>query len=138
MAVLESELDSLAAEAVAMLQIAPPIEQLRQKLFQQIEECDVFAASNDALFITTSLPLANALIHYAAEPTALNQARVWARVRWPHQDPTSMLATLTLIYVVQQGVKSFAAEPQRNEMWDGIHRRIETLLQAEPSEAAVA
>jgi hypothetical protein len=140
LALLESELQSLAAEAVGKLAITAEIKRLGPTLFQQIEDCDAFAGTvDDALFIATSLPIANALIHYAASQFALRDARNWARDRWPDApDPTSMLAALTLIYIVNEGQASSGAEPERKTRWERIHQRIEKILQTAPREAAMA
>jgi hypothetical protein len=138
--VLESDLESLAAEAVGILQIGPEIERLSSTLFEQIEVCDAFAASSiDSLFMPTALPLANALIHYAASKPALGNARIWSHERWPDEkDPTRMLATLTLIYIIELGAKTFAGDPERGVTWRRIFGRISTILQEEPRVAAVA
>jgi hypothetical protein len=123
-------LESLAAEAVAVLGILPSLKKAERTLLDQIEECDRFAGtSNHALFIVTTMPLANSFIHYAADLDALRNARQWASERWPGQDPSSMLATLTLMYMIQQGVRVFGADPAQREKWDRIYARIESLLQ---------
>jgi hypothetical protein len=140
-AAFESDLRSLVAEAVDVLEIAPEIDRIAPTLFEQVEACDDFAARNiDAAFLPTSLPLTNALIHYAAPLDALSEAREWSRERWPDErDPTKMLAVLTLIYIIEKGTKEFAGDPQRHKKWQRMHDRIAAILQqAEPSVAAVA
>jgi hypothetical protein len=139
-AVFESELESLAAEAVHILGIASEIERLGPTLFEQVEVCDAFAArSIGSLFAPTALPLANALIHYAAAPKNLDRARGWSHERWPDQhDPTRMLAALTLVHIIELGWKAFQNDPDRQEIWQRIHDRLATMIPAEPRVAAVA
>ena len=134
-----TELQAVASEAISVLGIASDIDRMAPTLFTQIEDCDRFAVtSGDSLFIATSLPIANAFIHYATSLDALNHARRWARERWPDEDdPTSMLAVLTLMYIVAAGLKAFKGDPLKREVWERIDQRIENTLHAEPA-AAVA
>jgi hypothetical protein len=133
------ELQAVASEAVSVLGIGPDIERMSPTLFAQIEDCDTFATtSGDTLFLATSLPIANAFIHYATSLDALNRARRWARERWPDEDdPTSMLAVLTLMYIVSAGLSRYKSDPQKSAVWERIDRRIENTLHTEPA-AAVA
>jgi hypothetical protein len=138
----EPELEQLAAEAVDLLGIRDAIKRTSPTLFEQIEDCDTFASSSDdSLFIATTLPIANAFIHYATTRPQLASARRWVRERWPDEDdPTSTLAALTLLYIVREGVKRFQKDPDKREVWDRIRNRIGNTLHGQPHtpNAAVA
>jgi hypothetical protein len=125
--VAETELERLSIEAVSLLGIRTAIDRTAI-LFRQIEECDA-KSSDDALFIATSLPIANAFIHHATSRHGLAEARKWARVLWPDEDdPTSMLAALTLLYIVCEGVRRFREDPARKQVWARIRGRVANTL----------
>jgi hypothetical protein len=83
--------------------------------------------------------MANALIHYGASQYALADARNWAATHGPEgQDPMSTLTVLTLFYLVVEGVKAYANDPQRSATWRRIRERMRNVLEPETPEAAVA
>jgi hypothetical protein len=131
-------MEALAAEAVGVLGIGPAVDRIGPTLFRQIEDSDTFATtSGESLFLATTLPIANAFIHYATSRDALTRARQWAREHWPdEEDPTAMLAVLTLMHIVSVASKRFENDPVKREVWERIHQRIESVLHGAPRTAA--
>lgn len=127
----ESIIERLAAEAVDVIGVRESIAAAADTIFAQIEGSDTFAtgsAQEDAIFIATSLAMANAVVHYRTRKSQLAQARAWAHERWPDEDPTTVLATLTLIYMVGEGWKRFRDIAEKKTVWERIHRRVVTLI----------
>lgn len=137
---VESFFEALAAEAVDVIGVREEIARSADMIFAQIEDCDTFAsgsAEEDEIFIATSLPIANAVIYYRTPKAQLQQARVWAHQRWPEEkDPTLALATLTLVYMINEGWKRYRDIVEKRPVWERIRNRVAALTEA-PS-AAVA
>ncbi len=69
-------------------------------------------------FMTSSLPIVNGLIHFASSRDRLDSAVAWAQRDTSNQagvaDPTSTLAALALLYIVDNGAQSHVGKP---EVW---------------------
>jgi hypothetical protein len=133
----ESLLGDLAAEAVEVVGVRNVIATAADTIFAQIEDCEAFASGSpdaDAIFIATSLPVANAVIHYRTSRAQLAQARTWARERWPDEkDPTVALATLTLIYIIGEGWKRYSMIAEKREVWARIRGRVASVVEESPA-----
>jgi hypothetical protein len=132
---------SLAEEAVAVVGVADVIADDAEKLFAKIEACEAFSSGSrdaDAFFFATSLPIANAVIHYGTPAERLEEARWWARRRWPEEeDPAVALATLTLIYMINKGWERYRKIAEKKPLWQRIRAHV-TALAEEPTSATAA
>ena len=132
-AVLDVRIEQIAAEAVRLLGVDVVLDQATDAVLSQFEDCDLFAmkASSDAddIFIELSLPIANALIHYATSRHQMADAKSWLHREWPFladaQDPTSTLAALTLMHIVNEGWRRYRTDPDKRDIWMRIQQRVE-------------
>jgi hypothetical protein len=126
-------IEQLAAEAVHLLGVDAVLDHATETVFPQFEDCDRFAiaspAAADSTFIALSLPIANALIHYATSRRQMADAKSWLRREWPEvadaQDPTSTLAALTLMHIVNEAWRRYRDDPEKKEIWARIKERVD-------------
>lgn len=129
--VVIADVRQAAAEAARILGVTNLIDETADTLFAQIEGCDAFATGSegdsDSIFIALSLPIANALVHYGTSRHAMADARAWFLSHWPEAntpDPTSALAVLTLIYIVDKAVERYRDQPEKRDVWLRIQARM--------------
>lgn len=105
-------------------------------IFEQFLDCERLAeketaGTSDGAFISTALPIASALIHYATTLERLERANRWVATNWrrgpSNADPANVLALLTLIYVVNVGLRRARSKPQEKLLWQGMQKRLEKL-----------
>lgn len=140
----EEQIEQAAAEAVRRLGVDVVIEQASETILTQFEDCDRFASGSpadaDAMFIALSLPITNALIHYATSRYQMADTKSWLRREWPDladaQDPTSTLAVLTLLHIVSEGWRRYRNQPEKKEVWARIRKRVEKFIPGPRSAAA--
>ena len=130
-------IDTMAAEAVKILGIDAVLDPGpgSDGIFDQFADCERLAEKetqeqSDGAFISTALPIASALIHYATTLRRLDQGKAWVAEHWNRgpsgADPASVLALLTLIYVVNEGAQH-ARKPQDKALWKKMQQRVAKL-----------
>ena len=136
----------MAAEAVAILGIDAVVNPRggADGILEQFADCERLAEkepeeTSDGAFVSTALPIASALIHYATTLERLDRAKLWVGTNWNRgpasADPANVLALLTLIYVVNVGLRRARSKPQEKLLWQRMRQRLEK-LKSEGEEAA--
>jgi len=131
------QIDSVAGEAVRAAGVDRVFKNSTsaKTIFEQIEKCNALVEEEDLdeadeSFLSMALPIANGLIHYATSRRLLDQAEEWIKDHWSGDftliDPASILAALTLIYVVNEGEKYYRGQA-KEKTWRRIRERIARL-----------
>jgi hypothetical protein len=125
--------ETMAAEAAAILSISRAMsdEATAERLFSRLEAFDKVAnkapVDPDETFVALGLPTANDLIYLTTTRKKLDQAKAWVRDCWrgnPPVDESITLASLMLIYVVNEGWKRRKNDRSKRETWERIRRRV--------------
>jgi hypothetical protein len=123
----------LATKMVQVLDVVPFLEKYSPDLYQKLREADEYAESapgnSDMMFMTSSLPISNGVLHIASNRIAVSQAIEELKKEWrgpqPHTDAISILSALTLIFLVVKGWADHQnSTRERREQWIRILKRI--------------
>jgi hypothetical protein len=126
-----------AEEAVRLLGLEGFIKDNKAPIYQQLEDCDErvkvgpSGLDPDASFIAQSLHMIGGVIHVGSTRAHFDEAAVWVKRPHAHAEPTSLLSTLVLVYVVDQGWRDANAsnDEAKKVRWNSIHRRAEWLCE---------
>jgi hypothetical protein len=126
-----------AKKAVELLGLEAFIKDNKAPIYQQLEECDERVKEGprgldpDAAFIAQSLHMISGVIQVGSSRAHFDEAALWVQSPPAHAEPTSLLATLVLVYVVDQGWHD--ANASNNEakkaQWNSIHQRAKWLCE---------
>jgi hypothetical protein len=125
-------IDSVAEEAVRLLNMRRLFESRSsaEHIFKQISRFDEYVAVNhpknpDPSFRQMALEFSRQLIDYASDFDSLDRAKQWViRNHLVHDDdPTGVLAVLTLTHAVNSAVKRYPKDAQ----WTRIKERVDKL-----------
>jgi hypothetical protein len=126
-----------AKEAVNLLGLETFIKDNKGPIYKQLEECDerVEAGTSgldpNAAFIAQSLHMINGVILVGSSRANFDRAAAWVRDLHAHAEPTSLLSTLVLVYVVDQGWRDAndSDDEARKARWNEIHQRANWLYE---------
>jgi hypothetical protein len=128
---------AMAAEAALILSIARAMSdtETAERLFSRLEAFDNVVEKSpvdpNETFVALGLPTAHDFIHLTTTRKKLDAARQWVRNRWSGAPPTSesdTLASLMLIYVVNEGWMRRRADRAKRPIWDRIKHRVDAVL----------
>jgi hypothetical protein len=134
---ISSATAAMAAEAAGILSIARAMTDVdtAERLFSRLEAFDSVVEKSpvdpNETFVALGLPTANDLIHLTTTKKKLNAAREWVRSRWsgsPPRDESDTLASLMLIYVVNEGWMRRRSDSRKGPIWDRIKNRVNAVL----------
>ena len=140
----DSDVDVVAAEAVRLLDVRDFIDHNLDSLGVKLEEANRTAGTrdkeSDARFAALSLAAVAMVIEYFSNKKDMAAAEAWVREYWgaetPGRDTKTILTALTLIYVVQQGAKRYADDPERGATWQEITARLAAIKEQARSSRA--
>lgn len=127
-------IDVTAEEAVRILNVARLFEghETSERIFAHLIECEKFAEAEkvrdpDTVFVELARDISTELIMFATNVARLQQAREWIAANelaaGRDADPLSVLAELTLVYIVNVGAKRHPQDPR----WMQMKKRVEKL-----------
>jgi hypothetical protein len=84
------------------------------------------------MFVALSLPLVSGVIHVGSTLQDFKRASEWVKQKLRVADPVAILSTLTLVYIVEKGLREFAdsGDLARKEQWEGMNEWMQSLLHA--------
>lgn len=132
---MNGHVDDVAAKAVSLLDVTEFIRRNIDGLYDKLEESDRLAAgspmNDDVMFVALSLPAVQGIIQFASSRKDLDVAMKWVKDHWKDKshdpDPMSILSALTLIYIVEEGVKRYEQDAERKKTWSRIRGRLGAL-----------
>jgi hypothetical protein len=81
-------------------------------------------------FFTECLPFAARLVCAGSSGAEFRDASIWARHTQPSIDPVSLLAMLSLIYLMEMGTREASRDFRRASVWQRIHRQVDSYWSA--------
>jgi hypothetical protein len=126
---LFKKVDDVATEAVRRLDIEAFIAKNLDTLYEKLEEADRSVPPDDDIrFVAVSEEMVRTVIYFATGRKDALDAMAWVREAWKNKtrdpDPMTILAMLSLMYIVKEGMKH--SDANRQETW----RRFSTRLAA--------
>jgi hypothetical protein len=133
-----------ANEAVKRLGLKDFIQDNKAAIYGQLEDCDTRVSERpsgldpNAAFVAQSLPLIGGVIHVGSSRTNFDDAATWVQQQSPHAEPNSLLSTLVLLYIVDQGWQDAHAPNQdahapndekKKAQWESIYQRAKWLCE---------
>jgi len=126
-----------AGHAVQLLVLERFIRDNKQDIYKQLEDCDDRVSGRpsgldpDAAFVAQSLPLIDGVIHVGSSRDHFDDAARWVQRQSPHIEPDSLLSTLVLLYIMEQGLQDARASTNadRKSKWERIHQRAKWLCE---------
>jgi hypothetical protein len=126
-----------AEEAVDLLVLRNFVRDNKNAIYKQLEDCDARVSQGpsgldpDAAFIAQSLPLISGVIHVGSTRENFEAAATWVQKQSPHAEPASLLSTLVLLYVVDQGWQDadVSKDADKKTQWGRIYQRAQWLCE---------
>jgi hypothetical protein len=126
-----------AQEAVKLLGLEDFINDNKVPIYKQLEDCDERVKVGpdgldpDAAFIAQSLHMISGVIHVGSTRANFDEAASWVKRPDIHAEPTSLLSTLVLFYVVYQGWQdaNASSDETKKARWNSIYQRAKWLYE---------
>src|ERR1039457_5079644 len=133
-----------AEKAVEILHLGDFIRDNKEAIYRQLEDCDVRVSERpsgldpNAAFVAQSLPLIGGGIHFGRRRAHFDKAAIWVLNQSPHAETNSLLSTLVLLYIVDQGWQDAHGPNQdahapndekKKAQWESIYQRAKWLCE---------
>ena len=113
-----------AAVAVRLLGIEAAVEEKIDILYNRLVDEEGYAirkaGGRKLSILATLLTTVNVFINYASSRQKLEAALAWLRQEWhtdSDQEAISLLGTMTLLYVINTGLRLNADDPKKVDTW---------------------
>ena len=122
-----SEVDDVATQAVQRLDIEKDIATNLDALYEKLKEADRGAPDDDVRFVASGEQMMRTFIYYFSGRKEALDAMAWAGEQWKGKksdpNPMTILSTLSLRYLVEEGVKK-ESDYDRLETWRRFRARL--------------